>query len=320
VPSRSGTPEAVAGAGPPEPTVPDDPAAASAVLEQGPMVHVFDTTTLPGGPWYVNDHTFVQARDGTWHLFGIFHAEPSGDDTEVDFIHAVATEADPERWGEGAFVAADPPYRIALRADASIGETHLWAPHIVVAEGRYWMVYQSGGSSDDRVGFRLAESDDLYRWSRLGDAPLFEDFCVARDPNLFFRDGLYNLYYTRCDSIARRTSGVAYRVSADLAHFGDPLMALTLTGTPPMKNSGFTESPFVFERGGYYYLSVTSYPIEWDATFLYRSPVPYSFPEVPYTRLRAHAGEWILVPGRAPLLSHAGPGQHGVWVSTVTGF
>jgi len=282
------------------------------------MVHVFDTTPLPGGPHYVNDHTLIQARDGSWHLFGIFHREPMGDDTEVAFIHAVTNEQDPAAWSTGSFEAARPPYTLALEADRAIGETHLWAPHVVAAEDRYWMVYQGGGSDGDRSSMRLAESADLYDWKRVGDVPMFEDICVARDPMLTRRDNAWVLYYTRCESTTKRVSGVAYRLSRNLVHWSEPHMVLTLTDTAPMPNSGFTESPFVFERDGYYYLTVSSYPLSWDATMVYRSPAPFAFPNVPYTRLRAHAAEWISSRGRM-FMTHAGPGQRGVWVAAVDG-
>jgi hypothetical protein len=284
------------------------------------MVHVFDTTPLPGGPHYVNDHTLIQADDGSWHLFGIYHREPMGEDTEVDFIHAVAIEPDPARWGANAFEAAAPPYTIALHADRSLGETHVWAPHVVAAEGRYVMVYQGGGPDGDRASIRLAESDDLYRWTRISDVPLFEDICVARDPMLTRRGDAWALYYTRCASTSRRISGVAYRLSRNLVHWSEPRMVLTLDDTPALPNSGYTESPFVFERGGYYYLSVSSYPLAWDATMVYRSPVPFAFPNAVFTRLRSHAAEWIFDRAGRSYLTHAGPGQRGVWVSRVEGF
>ena len=313
----------MAGAAPPPPPTqtagPADPSATCTLVEQGAMVHVFDTTSLAGGPYYVNDHTLVQGRDGAWHLFGIFHKEPMHDELEVDFVHAVAAEPDPARWQAGSFEAAAEPYRIALHADRSLGETHLWAPHVVPWEGRYMMVYQSGGADEDHASIRLAESEDLYRWTRVGRVPLFEDFCVARDPMLVRREGAWALYYTRCDSITGRHSGVAYRLSHDLVHWSDARMALTLEHAPTMSNSGYTESPFVFERGGSYWLSVSAYPLAWDATLVYRSPVPSSFPDVPYTRLRARAAEWVFGRHDELWLTHAGPGQRGVWMSPIDG-
>lgn len=322
---RWSAPEALAGATAPRappsasPAETGDAGSACAVVEQGSMVHVFDTSSLPEGAHYVNDHTIVQAPDGRWHLFGIFNAEPMHDYLEVDLVHAVAEEHDPARWTVGSFVPAPAPYRIALHADRSLGERHAWAPHVVRSNDRWVMVYQSGGADDDHAAIRLAESDDLYRWTRVGDVPLFDDFCVARDPMLVRREGAWALYYTRCDSIPGRHSGVAYRLSHDLVHWSEPRMALSLEHGPGTPNSAYTESPFVFERGGAYWLSVSAYPLAWDATLLYRSPVPSSFPDAPYTRLRARAAEWVFGARGELWLTHAGPGQGGVWMSTVSG-
>jgi hypothetical protein len=242
-----------------------------------------------------------------------------GEDTELELIHAVSGESDPARWAEGTFEAAPEPYRIALRADRARGETHLWAPHVVAAEGRYVMAYQGGGADDYRASIRLAESDDLYRWSRVGKL-LFEDFCEARDPMLERRDGGWAIFYTRCEAVTRKVSGVAYRISRDLVHWSEARMVLAAAGSPTTSNSAYTESPFVFERNGYHYVSVTAYPLAWDATLVYRSPAPFAFPETPFTRLRAHAAEWVFAPeGRGTWLTHAGPGQRGVWLSAIEG-
>jgi len=313
------TSEAHAGGAPLVSMPPPDPEACSTTVEQGRGLHVFDTASVPGGPYYVNDHTIVQAPDGAWHLFGIFHEEPIGPDTETDFVHAVAQEPDPAKWQTGAFEPVPSPYTVALRADRAIGETHLWAPHVVAAEGRYWMIYQGGGTDDARSSIRIAESGDLYRWTRVSEVPLFEDFCVARDPMLVRRDGAWAVFYTRCDAPQKRVSGVAYRISRDLAHWSEPHMAFTAPENEATPNSAFTESPFVLERNGFFYLSVTAYPVAWDATFVYRSPAPFAFPDVPVTRLRAHAAEWITGRGGALWVTHAGPGQRGVWISRVTG-
>lgn len=310
---------------PPRGSEPPDPLAMSAKLEQGWMVRVFDTASLAAslgepeiGSTYVNDHSLVRGKDGTWHLFGIWHREPFTPDAEVEFIHAVAREPDPAKWDEGAFEVVARPFTVALRADESIGETHIWAPHVVAAEGRYWMTYQGGGADRDKSSIRLAESTDLYRWTRVGQVPLFEDICEARDPMVVRKDDLWAMYYTRCDSTTTRTSGVAYRLSRNLWQWGEPHMVLTLDDAPHIPNSGYTESPFVFERNHHHYLSVTSYPLEWDATMLYRSPAPYAFPSAPFTRLRGHAGEWVSSGDRV-FLTHAGPGQRGVLMSEIRG-
>ena len=209
---------------------------------------------------------------------------------------------------------------IALDRSAELGETHVWAPHVMRDGDRYVMVYQSGGADNDRAQIRLAESADLSHWQRVGDAPLFTDVCVARDPMLRKSGDLWTLYYTRCDSTSSHRSGVAYRTSRDLLHWSDPQMALVLADTPQMFNSGYTESPFVFEKDGWYYLSVTSYPVDWDATFVYRSRTPFSFPAQPFARLQAHAAEWLHDDRGSLLMTSAGAGAGGVWIMPVSGF
>jgi hypothetical protein len=311
--------EAIAGSAPAVAMAPPDPEAACQTVEQSPMVHVFDTRSIDGPPAYVNDHTLVRAPDGVWHLFGIFHREPMGADTEVDFVHAIAQEREPAKWDDGAFVAAPAPHTIALHADAAAGETHLWAPHVVAAEGRWFMFYQGGGRDDYHASIRIAESVDLYRWSRIGSAPLFEDFCEARDPMIVRHDDIWLMHYTRCESVTRKVSGVAIRSSRDLVHWTEPAMAATFPALPTTSNSAYAESPFAFERGGHHYLSVTAYPLGWDATLLFRSPAPLAFPDVPIARLRGHAAEWVFDDRGGVFMTHAGPGQRGVWLSRVTG-
>ena len=185
------------------------------------------------------------------------------------------------------------------------------------------MAFHSGGPDDDSQ-IKLARSADLETWQRRPLKPIFTDICTARDPMLFKAGDLWVLYYTRCDGIKTRLNGVAYRTSTDLENWSEPAMTLTLTKRPPLPNSGYTESPFVFERGGWFYLSATSYPVEYDATFLYRSRSPFSFADEPVAKFKSHAAEWVEGgddPGHGPLfITHAGWGQGGVWLSPVTGW
>jgi beta-xylosidase len=131
------------------------------------------------------------------------------------------------------------------------------------------------------------------------------------------RGDLWVMYYTRCESVEGRHSGVAYRTSMNLLDWSEPHQALTRTDTTPMFNSGFTESPFVFERDGWYYLSVTSYPVEWNASFVFRSRDPFHFPTIPYARVRSHAPEWVTDHDGQLWVTHAGAGQGGVWMAPV---
>ncbi len=125
----------------------------------------------------------------------------------------------------------------------------------------------------------------------------------------------WTLYYTRCNSARDRRSGVAYRTSIDLRSWSAPAMALTLENTPAMFNSGYTESPFVLERNGWYYLTLTSYTVAYDATFVYCSRSPFHFRQPPVARLSAHAAEWIFTGSGQAFMTHCGPGQGGVGVA-----
>lgn len=271
---------------------------------------IFDSASLAGGPFYVNDHTLIQDRSGAWHLFGIFNHEPFKSENEREFVHAVSGADSPvSRYAFRGTV---------LKADPTIGETHVWAPHVAPdGEGGYVMAYHSGFRANDEAQISIARSRDLVEWQRVKLGAVFKDICVARDPMLKRFGATWAMYYTRCGSRETQSSGVALRTSTDLVHWSEPQMALVLENDK-LFNSGFTESPFVFERDGWYYLSFTSYPITWDTTQVFRSRSPFYFGGAPVARLRSHAGEWAESDDGSLWLTHAGPGQGGVWATPIT--
>ena len=289
---------------------------------QGPMNKIFDTERLPGGRFYVNDHALIQRPDDRWLLTGIFNPEPYQAETERSFVLATADGPGPARWNEAAapsFTLA--PERLALRARAD--ERWIWAPHVARDDdGSLAMIFHVGTPDLDRSGFRMARSLDGSTWTRQGGT-LFEDICVARDPMLVRSSDLWVVYYTRCASSGSRSSGVAYRTSLDLVDWSPPAMALTLGEETALPNSGYTESPFVFERQGWFYLTITSYPVHYDATFVYRSRSPFAFPPHPIARLRAHAAEWVAEGGDFEagrlFFTSAGPGKGGVFLQELFG-
>ena len=291
-------------------------------VAQGPSVKILDTGSLPEGPHYVNDHSLIPLADGRWLLTGIFRSEPYQGYDERAFIHALADGPGPARWyeaGSPSFTIS--PQRFSLRAQDD--EPWIWAPHLARDhDGSLLMMYHVGSRDHDRAGFRLARSTDGMTFTRAGGTR-FEDLCVARDPMLVQFADLWVAYYTRCASKDRRVSGVAYRTSLDLTSWSEPRMALTLGRDTIRHDSGHTESPFVFERKGWFYLTVTSYPTAWDATFLYRSRSPFSFPSEPIARLSTHAPEWIPEAGDFNtgrlFFTHAGAGQGGVFLQELHG-
>ncbi|WP_437334848.1 DUF2961 domain-containing protein [Sorangium sp. So ce394] len=291
-------------------------------LTQGPARKIFDANALREAPSYVNDHSIVQLSDGRWLLTGIFNREPYRPDTEIEFVLATAAGPGPARWVEAASPSfALAPERFSTRALPD--ERWIWAPHVVRdRDGSLVMIFHVGAPDPDRSGFRIARSRDGIAWTRHGGT-LFEDICVARDPMLVRLGDLWVVYYTRCASRESRRSGVAYRTSLDLVHWSPPAMALTLGPETAMNNSGHTESPFVFARKGWFYLTVTSYPVDYDATFVYRSRSPFAFPPHPVARLRAHAAEWVAEGGSFDagrlFFTHAGAGRGGVFLQELFG-
>ncbi|MDI1475126.1 DUF2961 domain-containing protein [Polyangium sp. y55x31] len=291
-------------------------------LSQGKPVKILDTGSLPEGRHYVNDHSLIELADGRWLLTGIFHEEPYQGLDERAFVHALGDGPGPTRWYEATSPSFSiSPQRFTLRAEG--GEPWIWAPHLARDhDGSMIMMYHVGARDMDRTGFRIARSTDGMSFTRAGGT-LFEDICVARDPMLVRFANLWVVYYTRCASREHRASGVAYRTSLDLATWSEPKMALTLGPDTIRHDSGHTESPFVFERNGWFYLTVTSYPTAWDATFVYRSRSPFSFPSEPIARLSAHAAEWIAEGGDFNtgrlFFTHAGAGQGGVFLQELFG-
>src|SRR5699024_5870928 len=83
--------------------------------------------------------------------------------------------------------------RPGLHARTEIGETHVWAPHVIHHDGRYWMFFAGGTADHTAYRMTLATSDDLFTWTR-HEPVLFEDGFDARDP-MVIHDGRRWLMY-----------------------------------------------------------------------------------------------------------------------------
>lgn len=248
---------------------------------------------------YINDHTFVRDDSGTWHLFGITHAEPANPFDEKTFAHATA----PSLLGPWT---KQPP---ALVANPQYGETLLWAPYVLHEGNTYYMFYCGGGADRAAFQIQLATSTDLVTWTREA-APLFKDGYDARDPMVLRVGNQWVLYYTANSAAAGGNHIVAYRTSTDLRHWGDRHVAFTdpTTGT----FAGPTESPFVVARGGDYYLFIG--PREGYAeTAVFHSKDPLSFdPKDQIYKLASHAAEVVQDVDGKTYVSHSGWEQGGV--------
>jgi beta-fructofuranosidase len=278
-------------------------------------------------PWYVNDHCFIRDDDGTWHLFGITHEEPFDPFDEVSLAHATAPSL-LGPWKQQPF---------ALTASAGAGETHLWAPHVVVGDdGRYWMFVCGGGESPASYRIQVAVSDDCWTWQRHPANPVVVDGYQARDPMVLRVGDRWVMYYT-----ATRDNHVVVAVtSRDLVTWSAPVVVLRdpMVGT----EAGPTESPFVVAGAdGRWYLFVgpdyaglvaeivaAGCRTRDDVAAVLRGSAPYRTtrilvsddpfhwePGAVVGTIDAHAAEVVVDEHGAMWVSHCGWGQGGVWLA-----
>lgn len=281
------------------------------VVASGQFAKIYDPSVGESKPWYINDHCLVSAEDGTWHLFGITHAEPADAPHEVTFAHATAPDL------HGPWTKHKP----ALHVDKDYGETHLWAPHVIRSDGTYYMFYAGGGGDHTRTQINLATSKDLYHWTRHPGGTLFRDGFEARDPMVLRVDKHWVMYYCATDDPSGGNHVVAYRTSKDLVHWGERHIAFT---SPDIgTGAGNTESPFVVQHDGTYYLfigpcgSYAGGQNSYICTDVYESDDPLHFTRDKHVgRIASHAAE-VLQDKDGWYVTHAGWGQGGVHIATL---
>lgn len=271
----------------------------------GEFTRIYDPSVGEAEPWYINDHTFVRGPDGTWHLFGITHAEPPDPLDEDDLAHATAPSPHGP-WTKQPF---------ALSVDPAYGETHLWAPHVIESGGVYYMFYCGGGTDSTQYQINLATSTDLWTWTRHPTGPLFRDGFDARDPFVTRIDGRWVMYYTANSDPAGGNHTVMYRTSDDLVTWSERRTVFTdpEVGT----GGGGTESPFVVAHNGSWYLFIGPRG-GYVGTDVFRSDNPYNFDNKVLTgHLASHAAE-VVRDGDDWFASAAGWGQGGVYLAPLT--
>ncbi|MEU7033872.1 family 43 glycosylhydrolase [Streptomyces sp. NPDC046237] len=268
----------------------------------GPFTYVHDPSTS-NGPRYLNDHTLVHAR-GRWHLFGIVgDSAPRGESpdssAEISFAHASAPSPHGPWTSHADALTVDPSY---------FGEEHLWAPHVVEADGRFWMFYAAGGERGAAIN--LATSTDLFTWTREPSGPLFRGL-AARDPMVLRVGGEWVMYYTELSDVGGHHV-VAYRRSADLLRWSEPGVAFTDASTDATVS--VTESPYVVQRDGWYYLFIGPRN-GYEGTDVLASRDPFRFELAGYAgHVPGHAVE-VVADGERWYVSAAGWFRNGLYVA-----
>ncbi|WP_285486061.1 glycosyl hydrolase family 32 [Amycolatopsis taiwanensis] len=289
-------------AAPPSMAAGDPVASSPDTVSAGTFTKIYDPSIGEPQQWYVNDHTFIQDTSGTWHLFGITHAEPADPDHEIEFAHATAPSM------TGPWTKQAP----ALTVDPGYGETHLWAPQVIRVGRVYYMFYAGGGPDHTQAEINLATSTDLYHWTRLPSGPLFRDGYDARDPMVTRVGSKWVLYYTATSAPTGGNHVVRYRTSTDLTHWSASATAFTDPATGTF--GGGTESPYVVFHHGWWYLFIGPRG-DYVGTDVFRSRDPFSFSTAGLTgHLASHAAEVVEDHGTW-WVSSAGWGQGGVWLA-----
>ncbi len=245
-----------------------------AVLSAGMLVADLATAAwyFPPVPYRPKDFALVK-QDGVYHIFYTqYDTSRTAIQNETRFGHAVSRDL--WHWTELSSV---------LDVRQGLWEhTRVWAPHIVLVDGVYYMFY-TGVNEDAVAGVHeqsigVATSTDLQSWTRApapllvcGDIPWafcdpsqplggdLRDPFVMRDPSL---PGDHMMFYvTRLDA-DRDNMVVGTAASTGLFGWHDPT-ALMVTHASTTY-SPLTESPHVMEHAGTYYLFWTTnagYPI-----------------------------------------------------------
>ena len=270
-------------------------------LLPGVKRHLLDASPSAAEPWYINDHTLIQDQRGRWHVFGIWHPEPADPLHEDLFLHASAADLAGAPW-----TVHDP----ILHARNDVGETHVWAPHVIRHDDRYWMFYAGGTADHYRYRIELATSDDLFDWQHHPAGPLFEDGYDARDPMVLRDRDRWLLYYTRTSAPEGGFHEVAVRTSTDLLTWSDPRVAYRSGQSGTV--GGPTESPFVVPVGEQWLLFICE-STEYDRTLAYLSADPLHFDDAGAIEvdLDEHCAEIVTVEGQT-MITGGGWGRGGL--------
>jgi predicted GH43/DUF377 family glycosyl hydrolase len=276
------------------------------ILSSGAFQKIYNPSVGETHSWYINDHCFIRDKTGLWHMFGITQQEPAKPQEEKFFAHATSRNILNPQWEKQEPV---------LRAEMEKwGETLVWAPHIVENNGRYFIFYCAGGQNDDRYKIHLATSSDLWSWERHEANPMVVDGYHARDPMVIQHQGVWIMYYTANRTPSGGQHVVAAVTSKDLIHWEEKreVFVHPQSGT----YGGPTESPFVVQKNGKFYLFVcTNTPYNDSAVYESLSPFEWKI-ENQVGRFPSHASEVIHLKDEDQYyISRAGWGQGGLYLA-----
>jgi arabinan endo-1,5-alpha-L-arabinosidase len=278
------------------------------LVKAGDFVKIYDPSVGEKEPWYINDHCFIYG-EGKWHMFGITHQEAADPMHERFFAHATAATLLQQPWDKQ-------PFALESAEAAPWHEIHLWAPHVILHDGTYYMFYCAGDNDHSKYKIHLATSKDLKEWTRHPKNPMVVDGFDARDPFVMRHGDEWLLYYTATSKPKEGNHVVACVRSKDLTTWTDKKVVYT----DPDKGTfgGPTESPFVVRRGKSYYLFVGPRP-DYNGTDVFVSDDPLKWTiENKVGHIDSHAAEVVRDLDGKWYVSRAGWGQGGLYLAPLT--
>ncbi|UDQ98530.1 family 43 glycosylhydrolase [Lentisphaerota bacterium WC36G] len=230
---------------------------------------------------FAYDHAIIYNKnDKKWHLYGIWKDCRS-------FVHLTADKLTQRNWKK-----EDKTF--------SYKNKNIWAPHIIEHDGLFYMFYTSIGVPRE---MRLAVSKDLYNWEHPSDKPIFaftnkySKNLKNKDPMVFRYKDQWIMYYSMMKDAKHWVVG--YSTSNDLYNWSSPKICFDEHTEEPN-----VESPFVVQRGKYFYLFlsarpwplgaeevfVSDSPFKWEAKNIVKSINPWHAAEV----VQDLDGKWYL--------------------------
>jgi sucrose-6-phosphate hydrolase SacC (GH32 family) len=214
------------------------------------------------GSRYVNDHCFVRAQDGRFHLFHIVGPVGKGcydAGSEISFGHAVSNDL--RTWQRADDV-------LSIDPNSKHEPHHIFAPYVCEKDGTYYMFYAGINQQRKIESMCLACSEDLFHWQKHACNPVFRPsrnwaeyapnsgvWGCCRDAHVIAHaEHGYILYYV---TWIKGTSGQRVALGAAVS---DNLVSWQDAGPVIVRDCAHgdsttsMESPCVVPRNGRYYL------------------------------------------------------------------
>lgn len=230
--------------------------------------------------WIPNDHTFIQAKDGSWHAFGItgpcsgagkFH------EAEYQSFHIRSPFQELGRSLQENTWIEEP--KILRPADRPQEDVRLYAPCVIEKNSLYYLFY-----GPEQI--RSAVSSNLYHWTAKGTVFTCHPDHFEGDPMIIKISDLYYMY------LLHSPAGICCRTSADLINWSEKISAYEHSA----KRIN-CESPFIVKKNEGFYLFWTPWPWSNGKAYEHETRVLFSKdplcfkPEQEIACLDAHAPE-----------------------------